>query len=138
MSYGPINFPSPTASEPRLILPALSSSIAFELGSGIRSYFLATHPDVAAAKPGAGGIALQIKLFSGHLLFAAAVGEGPIPGPSNWGWVDAKFGTVRKMGESSWAVKQQYVSDWSCVSQCEADRTPKRPESPMGETMASG
>lgn len=111
MAPGPITFPEPSASEPRLILPALSSAIAFELGSGIRSYFLATHPDVAAEKPGAGGIALQIKLFNGHLLFASAVGEGPIPGPSNWGWADAKFNTVKKMGDSSWTVKQQYVDN---------------------------
>lgn len=98
-------FPVDNVPEPRISYTSLTHHTAFETGLAIRQYFLDTYPTVD--QPGGPGIVIQIQLFSGHVLFAAAVGAGPVVGPSNWGWVKGKFETVKKSGISSWGLRER-------------------------------
>lgn len=100
----PPSFPADDVPEPRVTYTSLTHHTAFETGLAIRKHFLDTYPTVD--EPGGPGIVIQIQLFSGHILFAAAVGSGPTVGPGNWKWVEGKFNTVRKSGGSSWKMGQ--------------------------------
>ncbi|EST06704.1 protein of unknown function DUF336 [Kalmanozyma brasiliensis GHG001] len=79
-------------------LSSLDNAVAFELGSLIRTFFLAKYD---AAKE---GIVISIALFSGHTLFSCAVGNPRKLGPDNWDWVRRKANTVRRFGLSSFLV----------------------------------
>ncbi|CBQ68199.1 conserved hypothetical protein [Sporisorium reilianum SRZ2] len=84
--------------EATLVLPELTNDTAFELGSLIRSTFLAQFD------PAKDGIVISIALFSGHTLFACAVGNPLKLGPDNWDWVRRKSNTVKRFGRSSYLV----------------------------------
>jgi hypothetical protein len=99
------SFPPLSTPEPTIIFNSLDHEVAFETGVAVREHFLNAYP--AAGEPGGPGIVIQIQLFNGHVLFASAVGPGPVVGPSNWGWVKAKFETVKKSGMSSWGLKMR-------------------------------
>lgn len=86
--------------EATLVLDQLTNDIAFELGSLIRSTFLSTYD---ATKD---GIVISISLFSGHTLFACAVGKPERVSPDNWDWVQRKSNTVKRFGISSYLVGQ--------------------------------
>lgn len=80
------------------VLPTLTNDSAFELGSHIRSLFL-EHFDAARD-----GIVISISLFSGHTLFACAVGNPDKLSADNWDWVARKTNTVRRFGHSSFLI----------------------------------
>lgn len=84
--------------EASLVLSNLSNDTAFQLGSLIRSAFLARF------NPAQDGIVISIALFSGHTLFACAVGNPLKLGPDNWDWVRRKSNTVKRFGRSSYLV----------------------------------
>lgn len=84
--------------EAELHLSHLDNDTAFELGSLIRSSFLAEQ------NAATDGIVISISLFSGHTLFACAVGNPRKLGPDNWDWVKRKANTVKRFGLSSFLV----------------------------------
>lgn len=79
-------------------LTRLDNSIAFELGSLIRTCFLSAYDEASD------GIVISIALFSGHTLFQCAVGNPRKLGPDNWDWVRRKSNTVKRFGLSSFLV----------------------------------
>lgn len=89
--------------ESNLILPELTNDTAFQIGSLIRSNFISKFD---ASKD---GIVISISLFSGHTLFACAVGNPRKVGPDNWDWVKRKANTVKRFGQSSYRVGRTRV-----------------------------
>ncbi|KAN0060253.1 hypothetical protein ACQY0O_007582 [Thecaphora frezii] len=91
------------AQERALVLPRFDSTIAYQLGSLIRENFLATF-DASTS-----GIVISIHLFTGHTLFACAVGSSPIIGPDNWDWIRRKSNTVKRYGTSSFLAGRRLL-----------------------------
>lgn len=64
---------------------SFTEETAWTLGTTIRSLFLERHGEDKSK-----GIVIKIETFTGHTLFAAAVGKTPVIGPDNWcvgrGW----------------------------------------------------
>lgn len=86
--------------EATLVFDQLTNDIAFELGSLIRSNFLSIYDATKS------GIVISISLFSGHTLFACAVGKPESVSLDNWDWVQRKSNTVKRFGLSSYLVGQ--------------------------------
>ncbi|KAL7421029.1 hypothetical protein Q5752_003913 [Cryptotrichosporon argae] len=85
------------AHEAAAVFSAFSASTAWELGTALRETYLSSyHTDEAST-----GVVIHVELFTGLVLFSAAVGRPPVIGPDNWAWVRAKANVVKRFGVSS-------------------------------------